>query len=106
MLALEATSMVGRHVATTSTTRPVNTSATHGVFLRFDILEKNDGSMRFRRRDVANTPTHIQALDVGDFNKDGNLDLVTGGLHTYSPYDRMERVVLWINRWPGEPATR
>jgi hypothetical protein len=67
---------------------------------------ENDGSMQFRRRDVTNTPTHIQALDVGDFNNDGNLDLVTGGLHTYPPYDRMERVVLWINRWPGEPPAR
>ena len=62
---------------------------------------ENDGQMRFSRRDVTNMPTHIQALDLGDFNGDGEIDLITGGMHTYQPYDRMERVVLWTNQWPG-----
>jgi len=62
---------------------------------------ENNGRMQFRRHDVSNTPTHIQALDLGDFDGDGQLDLVTGGMHTYAPYNRMERVVLWLNRWPG-----
>jgi hypothetical protein len=60
---------------------------------------ENDGSMRFRPREITNRPTHIQALGAADFDADGRLDLVTGGLHTYPPYDRMERVVLWWNRW-------
>lgn len=60
---------------------------------------ENDGQMRFRLRDIANRPTHIQGLDVGDFRGDGILDVVTGGLHTYGPNNRMERVVLWTNRW-------
>jgi hypothetical protein len=62
---------------------------------------ENDGQMRFSRHDLTNMPTHIQGLDQGDFNGDGEIDLVTGGLHTYAPYDRMERIVLWTNRWPG-----
>ena len=65
---------------------------------------ENDGQMRFRPRDIANRPTHIQALDVGDFDGRGILDVITGGLHTYPPTDRMERVVLWKNRWSVRDA--
>ena len=61
---------------------------------------ENNGQMQFRRHDITNTPTHLQALDLGDFNGDGEIDLVTGGMHVYAPYDRVERVVLWINKWP------
>ncbi len=60
---------------------------------------ENLGNMRFRMRPLANRPTHIQGLAAADFNNDGTMDLVTGGLHTYPPYDRMERVVVWWNRW-------
>ena len=63
------------------------------------ILLENDGKMRFARRNVTNIPTHLQSLDQGDFDNDGEVDLVTGGLHVYEPYDRMDRVVLWRNRW-------
>ncbi len=54
--------------------------------------------MRFRPRDLTNTPTHLQAIDMGDFNGDGQVDLVTGGMHVYPPYDRVERVVLWTSQ--------
>lgn len=61
---------------------------------------ENNGKMQFRRRDIANAPTHLQALDIGDFNGDGEIDLVTGGMHIYAPYDRVDRVVLWTGKWP------
>lgn len=65
---------------------------------------ENDGQMRFRRHDLANTPTHLITLSLGDFDGDGQPDLVTGGMHAYAPFDRMERVVLWRHRWPaGNP---
>jgi hypothetical protein len=60
---------------------------------------ENNGRMQFSRHDVTNTPTHLLTLAVGDFDGDGQIDLVTGGLHVYPPYDRMSRVTLWTNRW-------
>jgi hypothetical protein len=62
---------------------------------------ENDGKMQFTRHDLAGIPTHILALDTGDFNGDGEVDLVSGGMHVYPPFDRMGRVVLWTNNWPA-----
>jgi hypothetical protein len=60
---------------------------------------ENDGKMNFIQRDVASSPTHILSLSLGDFNNDGEIDVVTGGMHAYPPYDRMGRVTLWMNNW-------
>jgi len=46
MLALEATSMVGRKAATTAIITPVSKRATHGVFLFLEILAQTPGSIR------------------------------------------------------------
>ena len=59
------------------------------------ILLENAGNMTFKIHGLANAPTHLQALDVGDLDNDGRLDLVTGGMHVSPPYDRVERVVWW-----------
>lgn len=53
---------------------------------------------QFIAHDAATAPTHLIAVDAGDFNRDGLLDLVSGGVHFYPPYDRIGRVTLWINR--------
>ena len=59
------------------------------------MLLENAGNMRFKVHALANSPTHIQSLDIGDLDHDGRLDLVTGGMHVSSPYDRLERIVWW-----------
>jgi hypothetical protein len=59
---------------------------------------ENIGGMRFTRRDVAASPTHLQTLAAGDLDGDGDVDLVTGGMHISRPYDRMGRVTAWFNQ--------
>ena len=58
---------------------------------------ENIGNMQFKKHDIANTPTHLLTLEPGDFNKDGLTDFVTGGMHTYPPFDRLGRITLWMN---------
>lgn len=58
---------------------------------------ENTGNMQFTRHDIAKNPTHLLTLELGDFNNDGLMDFVTGGMHTYPPYDRMGRITLWMN---------
>jgi hypothetical protein len=58
---------------------------------------ENTGNMQFVEHDIASSPTHIITLEAGDFNNDGQMDFVTGGMHIYPPYDRMGRVTLWTN---------
>jgi hypothetical protein len=58
---------------------------------------ENTGNMQFRRHDITSKPTHLLTLELGDFNKDGFMDMVTGGMHTYPPYDRMSRILIWMN---------
>jgi len=65
---------------------------------------ENNGRMQFARRDVTNTPTHIQTAAAGDFNGDGLTDFVTGGVYTDPPHDRRARVQLWTNLWSGPPG--
>jgi hypothetical protein len=58
---------------------------------------ENTGNMQFIRHDITNNPTHIITLELGDFNRDGLMDMVSGNMHTYPPYDRMNRITLWTN---------
>ena len=58
---------------------------------------ENDGKMQFKKHDIANSPTHQLSLELGDFNKDGLMDMVTGGMHAYPPFDRLGRITLWTN---------
>jgi hypothetical protein len=58
---------------------------------------ENTGDMHYTTHNITNNPSHIITMELGDFNKDGLVDIVTGGMHAYPPYDRMGRVMLWIN---------
>ena len=58
---------------------------------------ENTGNMQYIRHEIAKDPTHLLTCEPGDFNNDGLIDIVTGGMHTYPPYDRMGRVTLWMN---------
>jgi len=58
---------------------------------------ENVGEMEYIRRDITNDPTHLMIMQTGDFNKDGLVDFVTGGMYPYPPFDRMSRVTLWTN---------
>ncbi len=62
------------------------------------LLLRNTGSMQFEIHGLGNAPSHIQALDVADLNGDGNFELVTGGMHIFEPYDRVERLAIWSRR--------
>jgi len=65
---------------------------------------QNDGRMSFTMRDLANSPTHLLTLAIGDLNGDGRPDLATGGAHVSWPYDRLSRLMIWTNQWPSAPS--
>lgn len=58
---------------------------------------ENDGSNQFIKHALAKSPTHLLTMELGDFNNDGNMDMVTGGMHVYPPFDRLARITLWMN---------
>ncbi len=59
---------------------------------------ENDGNMNFTKREITKNPTHLLTCEPGDFNNDGLIDVITGGMHTYPPFDKMGRITLWINK--------
>jgi hypothetical protein len=64
---------------------------------------ENNGRQQFTMHAVANSPTHLITLAIGDLDGSGTPDLVTGGMHISRPYDRISRVTVWSN---GGPASR
>jgi hypothetical protein len=60
---------------------------------------ENDGRQSFTLRDIDSSPTHLVVLDAGDLDGDGLSDLVSGGLYSHEPFDRMGRITWWRNRW-------
>ena len=53
--------------------------------------------MEYKIHNIAQTPTHLLIVELADFNNDGLMDMVTGGMHAYPPYNHMSRVMLWLN---------
>ena len=60
---------------------------------------ENNGSQAFTLRTIDSTPTRLVVLDAGDLDGDGWMDVVTGGMYSHEPFDRMSRVTWWRNRW-------
>lgn len=56
---------------------------------------ENTGNEVFVSRILAYNPTHLVVVDGADIDNDGKIELVTGGLHFYPPYDQLSRVTLW-----------
>jgi hypothetical protein len=59
---------------------------------------ENNGRQEFAMHDIANSPTHLITVAVGDLDGNGTADLVTGGMHISPPYDRLSRLTVWSNR--------
>jgi len=62
---------------------------------------ENTGNMQYIKHPIASNPTHLLTIDIADFNKDGQADFVTGGMHVFPPYDRKGRITLWTNKLSG-----
>ncbi len=58
-------------------------------------LFRNDGGNEFQRIDLANKPTHIVVIDAADLDGNGRVDIVSGGLYFYPPFDDLVRIKLW-----------
>ncbi len=58
---------------------------------------ENDGQQRFTPRGLGSSPSHIVSIALGDLDRDGRLDAVSGGMHVVPPFDRLGRVTWWRN---------
>jgi hypothetical protein len=56
---------------------------------------ENDGSNRFLPRMLARTPTHLIVVKAADLFNNGRIELVTGAMMFYPPYQHISRVTLW-----------
>jgi hypothetical protein len=59
------------------------------------VLFHNDGQMNFTPEPLAMNPTHLVCLTVGDFDGTGRPVPITGGFHTYPPFEHMSRISIW-----------
>jgi len=55
----------------------------------------NDGSQRFTSQVLAHRPTHLIVVDGEDLDGDGKVELVTGGMYVYPPFNHLSRITLW-----------
>ena len=58
---------------------------------------ENDGKGNFTPWQIADAPSHLATVAVGDLDGDGRADIVAGSLHVLGPFDRLGRVTLWTS---------
>jgi hypothetical protein len=59
------------------------------------LVFENDGSAGFTPRVLAHQPTHLIVVRAADLNNDRRVELVTGAMHFYPPFESVSRVSLW-----------
>lgn len=61
------------------------------------ILLRQIEGKRFEEVILGRQPTHLISVDGADFDRDGEVELVTGAFMYYPPFDHKSRVTLWEN---------
>lgn len=64
---------------------------------------ENIGSLKFTKRPIASSPTHLVAIQAADMDGDGYDEIVSGGFHAYPPFNDMSRILIWDTN-PGMQA--
>ncbi|MBT5901311.1 MAG: VCBS repeat-containing protein [Opitutaceae bacterium] len=55
----------------------------------------NDGEQNFEPLVIATSPIQMVTADAGDLDGDGIPEIVTGGYHSFPPFEHMSAVTLW-----------
>jgi hypothetical protein len=63
---------------------------------------ENDGQQQFTPQRLSNSPTYLATSAVGDFDANGRLDVIAGGMYVYQPYYRIGRITGWRNLGPAK----
>jgi len=59
------------------------------------VIFENDGTTQFTPHLVARKPTHLIVARPADLDQDGRVELVTGAMFFYGPYESISRVSWW-----------
>lgn len=58
---------------------------------------ENDGNQSFTPHALSPSPTWLVVADLGDLDRDGDLDIIAGGMYLVEPYYRVGRITVWAN---------
>ncbi|MEN9403305.1 MAG: hypothetical protein RL091_2008 [Verrucomicrobiota bacterium] len=63
------------------------------------VVFRNDGKMNFTQHVLARAPIQLITCAVGDLDGSGRPAIVTGGFNAYPPFDRMDRISVWLPKF-------